>query len=116
VGPRCAERLIIGHRIGQGDIYDRLEEAGLITRKVVVPAMGGTEEFPSTCSSSRAIRRSPNDDQQNIVSAWQSLRQVAGYLKSISPDDDDQASKMIDELQKVALRDFDAVVQENLNE
>jgi hypothetical protein len=56
------------------------------------------------------------DDQQNIVSAWKSLRTVAGYLKSISPDNDEQASKMIDELQKVALRDFDAVVSENLNE
>jgi hypothetical protein len=33
--------LIIGTRIGPGDFYERMEDAGLITSKIILPAAGG---------------------------------------------------------------------------
>jgi hypothetical protein len=38
---RDMRTLIIGHRIGPGDIYDRMMDAGLISRQVILPAAGG---------------------------------------------------------------------------
>lgn len=56
------------------------------------------------------------DDQQKIVSYWTTLRQAAEKAVELTDDNNPESRELINTLKEAALKSFDDVVDENLNE